>query len=251
MLIFLSLFIISTFITQLNAANFVTPEYVIPCNKSDPDINACILGSFNHLRPYLIRGIPDIQVPSIEPMIIPRLVMENNAGAVRVKALFVNNTIFGSSNYTIQSLNADIDTWRINIILSLPRIEVKGKYEVIGQILLFPVRSKGDFWAAFGDVSAKVELFGKIVKNKENVRFMKIDNLLVDFKLQKSKFKIRDQVNHANVIGQAMNQFLNQNANEIIQEMKPAASASISRYFKAFLNSAFLKIPLEVWLHGA
>lgn len=46
-----------------------------------------------------------------------------------------------------------------------------------------------------------MELFGKIVKNKENVRFMKIDNLLVDFKLQKSKFKIRDQVNHANVIG--------------------------------------------------
>lgn len=53
------------------------------------------------------------------------------------------------------------------------------------------------------------------------------------------------------LLGQAMNQFLNQNANEIIQEMKPAASASISRYFKAFLNSAFLKIPLEVWLHGA
>lgn len=46
--------------------------------------------------------------------------------------------------------SADIDTWKINIILSLPRIEVKGKYEVIGQILLFPVRSKGDFWAAFG-----------------------------------------------------------------------------------------------------
>lgn len=47
-----------------------------------------------------------------------------------------------------------------------------------------------------------------------------------------------------------MNQFLNQNAQEIIAEMKPAASSSISKYFKSFLNNAFLKIPLELWLKG-
>jgi hypothetical protein len=33
--------------------------------------------------------------------------------------------------------------------LTLPRIEATGKYEVTGNILLFPVRSKGEFWAVF------------------------------------------------------------------------------------------------------
>jgi len=33
--------------------------------------------------------------------------------------------------------------------LSLPRIEATGKYEVTGNVLLFPVRSKGEFWAVF------------------------------------------------------------------------------------------------------
>jgi hypothetical protein len=33
--------------------------------------------------------------------------------------------------------------------LALPRIEATGKYEVTGNILLFPVRSKGEFWAVF------------------------------------------------------------------------------------------------------
>lgn len=51
--------------------------------------------------------------------------------------------------------------------------------------------------------------------------------------------------------GEAMNQFLNQNADEIIKEMKPAASQTIARYFKDFLNAAFLKVPIEVWLRNA
>lgn len=45
-----------------------------------------------------------------------------------------------------------------------------------------------------------------------------------------------------------MNQFLNNNAAEIIQEMRPAASAAIASHFKAFLNAAFTKIPIDVWL---
>lgn len=52
-------------------------------------------------------------------------------------------------------------------------------------------------------------------------------------------------------LGEAMNRFLNNNANEIIEEMKPAAATAIARHFKAFLNNAFLKIPLNVWLPDA
>lgn len=48
-----------------------------------------------------------------------------------------------------------------------------------------------------------------------------------------------------------MNQFLNTNADEIIAEMKPAANVAIGRHFKAFLNAAFLRLPLKVWLPDA
>lgn len=50
------------------------------------------------------------------------------------------------------------------------------------------------------------------------------------------------------VSGEAMNQFLNNNAAEIIEEMRPAASQSIAKHFQAFINAAFTKIPLDVWL---
>lgn len=44
---------------------------------------------------------------------------------------------------------ADIPKLRIDMGLTLPKVEITGKYEVNGNVLLFPVRSRGDFWAAF------------------------------------------------------------------------------------------------------
>ena len=45
-----------------------------------------------------------------------------------------------------------------------------------------------------------------------------------------------------------MNRFLNENANAIVDEMKPAASSSIGKHFAGFLNKAFSNIPVHVWL---
>ncbi|KAL0849878.1 hypothetical protein ABMA28_011810 [Loxostege sticticalis] len=223
------------------------PEYILPCRQSDPQLDTCIKGSFNHLRPYLAKGLPDIGVPPVEPLLIDRLVMENDAGPVRVTAAFSNITVIGPSNYTITKVRSDLKKLRIDMGLVLPRIEITGRYEVSGQVLLFPVRSQGDFWAAFSDVAAIAKIFGKEIE-RDQVKYMMADRLLVDFKLRGARFKVRDTVNHGSVIGEAMNQFLNNNAAEIIDEMRPAASLAIAKHFQAFVNAAFTKIPMDVWL---
>ncbi|CAH2021155.1 unnamed protein product [Acanthoscelides obtectus] len=125
------------------------PEYILPCYKSDPEINKCLRNTFNHLRPYLKTGISDIEVPSIDPLKINTLIMENGRGPLRVKASFYNITTTGASNYSIGQIKTDLDKYIIELGVVLPRIEIRGKYDVNGNVLLFPVRSKGDFWAIF------------------------------------------------------------------------------------------------------
>lgn len=49
--------------------------------------------------------------------------------------------------------------------------------------------------------------------------------------------------------GEAINQFLNQNAKELIQEMRPTASQSIARLLQKILNTAFGKLEMSYWLH--
>lgn len=237
--------------SALRTVALETPRYILPCNRTDPNINACIKRGFTHLRPYIAEGISELSVPPMEPLVIQRLAMENGNGAVRVRAAFNNMTIRGGSNYTITWIKSDVAKYRIDMGLSLPRIEATGKYEVMGNVLLFPVRSKGEFWAVFYDISAVTKIVGKEVTLEDGKQYMRTEKLLVDFTLGKSRFRIRDYINDGNILGEAMNQFLNQNAEEIIKEMKPGASQTIARYFREFLNAAFLKIPIEVWLRNA
>jgi hypothetical protein len=101
-----------------------------------------------------------------------------------------------------------------------------------------------------GDVAAIARVQGAEEK-RDGVRYMNISRLLIDFNLGRARFRIVDQINGNNIIGQAMNQFLNQNAKEIIEEMRPAASASIAKHFMSFLNGAFTKVPMKVWLRDS
>lgn len=75
--------------------------------------------------------------------------MENNAGAVRIKALFTDIVANGAGNYTIKDVRSDVKKLRIDMSLGIPRVETRGKYEIIGNVLLLPVRSNGEFWTEF------------------------------------------------------------------------------------------------------
>lgn len=224
-----------------------TPEFIKPCQRNDPEINDCLRQSFDHLRPYLYRGIPEIKLAPLEPLLIPKMTMENGHGAIRIKGTFSNITVHGATNYTIQNVKGDVNKYKMDLTLGIPRIEVTGNYEVVGQVLLFPVRSRGEFWAMFVNITGLGRINGKEIK-RDGTTFMKTERLGVDFKLQKARFKIKDQLNANSVIGEAMNRFMNENAIEVIDEMKPAAAQAIGKHFKGFLNAAFLQVPLGVWL---
>lgn len=81
---------------------------MLPCSRTDPQINQCIKKSFNHLRPYLGKGLTELNVPALEPLFIDQLGMDNDAGAVRIKARFSEILAKGTSNYTIKEVRSDI-----------------------------------------------------------------------------------------------------------------------------------------------
>lgn len=77
---------------------------------------------------------------------------------------------------------------------------------------------------------------------------MSVEKLGIDFTMKNARFKVKDNINSGNILGEAINQFLNNNANELVQEMRPAASQSIAKLFKGFLDGAFKNIPIRTWL---
>lgn len=92
-----------------------------------------------------------MNLPPIEPLIIPELKMQNGQGGVRVTAFFSNITAIGPGNYNITKVRSDLETLRLDLHLNIPEIELQGHYEVAGNVLVFPIKSHGDFWAVFGN----------------------------------------------------------------------------------------------------
>lgn len=76
--------------------------------------------------------------------------IENGQGPVRVRAFFINITAIGPGNYNVTKARINLTSYRLDIHLSFPKIELQGKYDINGNVLLFPIQSHGDFWALFG-----------------------------------------------------------------------------------------------------
>lgn len=91
-----------------------------------------------------------MDLPPIEPLTVPEVKMENGQGPVRIVAYFGNVTVMGLSNYTVHKVRMNITAYRFDIYLSIPKLELQGKYDINGNILLFPIQSQGDFTAVFG-----------------------------------------------------------------------------------------------------
>lgn len=84
--------------------------------------------------------------------------------------------------------------------LTIPRVEARGKYEVVGNVLLLPVRSNGDFWAEFTDITAVIKVYGKET-TRDNDVYMNIEKLGLDFTMKNARFKVKDNINSQNVLG--------------------------------------------------
>ena len=50
------------------------------------------------------------------------------------------------------------------------------------------------------------------------------------------------------VLGASLNMFLNQNANEVIAELRPDLEQGIAEIFVGLWNEVFNKIPIKMWL---
>lgn len=84
--------------------------------------------------------------------------------------------------------------------LTIPRVEARGKYDIVGNVLLLPVRSNGEFWAEFSDITAIIKVYGK-EQTRDNDVYMNIEKLGLDFTMKNARFKVKDNLNSQNVLG--------------------------------------------------
>lgn len=116
-----------------------TASYFKICGRRDPNLSECVKQSVTQLLPTIRDGIPNLDVPPLEPMDVDEIAL---ADLPDFKAVATNVKLSGLSNFIVKYLKIDLDNTRIDLDIVFPKIFMKSDYDVKARILV-PINEKG------------------------------------------------------------------------------------------------------------
>lgn len=83
---------------------FFLADYFPSCKRSDPEIVQCVLDAVELIRPHLKVGIPEVNIPPLDPFNVPTLKLDRTAPNLRLKATVKHAKAYGASDFKIEKL---------------------------------------------------------------------------------------------------------------------------------------------------
>ncbi|XP_052863365.1 uncharacterized protein LOC128270003 [Anopheles cruzii] len=221
------------------------PEYLHVCHREDPKLTECMKESIETLRPYLARGIPELDIPSIDPILLGDLIVAESVPGQGVSISAKDIKAYGPSNFKLKKLTV-VEYGKIySFELELPHLYVEGRYIVDGRILLLPVKGSGKFTGNFTQGIGSVRIKGdrKRINGKDHLSLAKLD---IKIKVSDGRIKLENLFGGDRVLGEIINETINQNFNLLSTELIPLIEKALQRIFKRTGNKILERFPEEV-----
>ncbi|XP_053667281.1 uncharacterized protein LOC128716383 [Anopheles marshallii] len=220
------------------------PEYLHVCHREDPKLTECMKESIETLRPYLARGIPELDIPSIDPIHLGDLIVAESVPGQGVSISAKDIKAYGPSNFKLKKLTV-IEYGKIySFELELPHLYVEGRYVVDGRILLLPVKGSGKFTGNFTQGIGSVRIKGdrKRINDKDHLSLAKLD---IKIRVSDGRIKLENLFGGDRVLGEIINETINQNFNLLSTELIPLIEKALQRIFKRTGNKILERFPEE------
>ncbi|XP_057338859.1 putative beta-carotene-binding protein [Microplitis mediator] len=221
------LYSIIFFLNIIFLTSFVSaevPSYIPICGRRNPNLNECVKNSVDTLRPKLRDGIPELDVPSTNP-----LFMEEGlplADSPDFKAGAKNVKIFNALDFEVKRLNVDLENKKIDIDIFFKKMKLQGDYHVKAKIVV-PVEGSGPIDIDAEDIESNSTMIFKIINTKKGKQLF--------FTSMKCKLRIRDykstfvaKAGANDQFADAINAVINTNRVEIIESLTPSLEKAIA-----------------------
>uniref|UniRef100_A0A2S2QEG5 Uncharacterized protein n=1 Tax=Sipha flava TaxID=143950 RepID=A0A2S2QEG5_9HEMI len=91
-------------VTQARQQQHDIAYYIHPCQKSDSNVNECLTYSANHLAMHFRKGIPELGIEDVEPIVIDEINLALGSGPDGYRATFKDIQAYGVSNLTVNQV---------------------------------------------------------------------------------------------------------------------------------------------------
>ncbi|BES97642.1 JHBP [Nesidiocoris tenuis] len=208
------------------------PDYLHVCHRSDPQLSVCITRSVESLRDRLIAGLPELGVPSIEPLVMEEPISTQGAGLVVTTKDLV---AYGGGNFSIKNLLVDMNNLKFKFQLGFPHLAIEGKYSVDGKIIMIPIKGDGDVKCDVSRVDGFVELTGN-VEQIDGMSQMRFTDMKIDVTVQDGKIHLSNLFGGDKLIGEVVNAAINLNFQYFVKELKPIIQDTLSTFILKSAN---------------
>ncbi|CAG4921346.1 unnamed protein product [Colias eurytheme] len=222
----------------------VLPDYFPQCKKNDPQIEKCILDAIDVLRPKLLGGIPEINVPALEPFNVPTLKLDRTATNLKLKATIKNMKAYGGSNFKIEKFNLNLNNKYLGEMkIVLPKLTVTADYDVRGsKILTLDISGKGKLRSNFTGITVVVKGAAKAVE-RDGVEYLQAEKIITKLKIGHGQLAVDDTERPVAATSAAA--FFNASPGVVLDILNPLIEESSAAIFKAFFNKILSTIPLK------
>lgn len=125
------------------------------CHKSSPNLAQCVKESIELIRPNLKTGNfgNGFVIDPLEPLKIEDIIIERgnsfHVSLTNIKAI-------GAMNFKINKLRINVDNFRIDAIVDVPKIQAYGDYKLNMLLGVLNLRGEGTANANIGEKNTKV-----------------------------------------------------------------------------------------------
>ncbi|XP_012219407.1 protein takeout [Linepithema humile] len=206
------------------------PSYIHVCGRKDPNLDKCILDNIDNLKGKICEGIPELDIPSNDPLYLDKLIIsESNSVKLYVK----NTEVSGLCDFTIKNFTMNLDTLRYATKISFNRIYMNTTYDFNIRILV-PIAYQGKVYIITDNVDADVNLNFKMI-TKGAKRYIYLSKILLNLDIK----DFENQYENTGNLGQLqeiIENFIGNNNEEIIKTFKPALEEAVSKVIISVAN---------------
>ncbi|KAJ1527735.1 hypothetical protein ONE63_007692 [Megalurothrips usitatus] len=228
------------------AASKNLPSNWPACKRNDPDLKTCVRdAALIAIKEISEKGAKEFGVFPLDPMRISAIDIDQGSGPVSIELHFTDLDIYGLKGCEMGPVDVDVEKYHFHAPVSFPKGAVmKGRYRVDGKVLVLPIKGEGKAELQLENITAWVDLKGK-EQIRKGVKYIGVESFDFDFETTRLKISMENLFNGNKALSENMNNFMNQNWNEILQELKPAVKQAFGSAWGDVSNRIFTKIPYD------
>ncbi|CAB3239921.1 unnamed protein product [Arctia plantaginis] len=245
MISFNNLFFLLLVLSGCNGAIDIQ-KYLKVCNRNALDANDCMVDAVQKGIAAMIDGIPDLDVPQIDPYLQKYFKLDYNNNQLAVKLVMKNTYVTGLKNSIVKDarLRADDDKFHLEVDLTTPKVTITTNYRGEGKFNVLNIYAYGTINTTMTDLTYTWKLDG-VPEKKGNDTYVRI----TEFYMRPDVGSMFTALENENLESRELTDlgvsFANANWRTLYKEFLPFAQENWNKIGTAIANKVFSKVPYD------